>query len=142
MCLEILLQNSFQKNLISKNVDTEDRPKNQINRDQSITTLYSQIVQFYEQKCEFFFVQTILYCYYYGCVLEIGSSCKVLFTLYNTTLYFYRESRRQIMGGQTCHDLAVTSYIFISRSILVLQKSSVHSDVISHNKNIHNFGYT
>ena len=46
------------------------------------------------------------------------------------------------MGGQTCHDLAVTSYIFISRSILVLQKSSVHSDVISHNKNIHNFGYT
>ena len=46
------------------------------------------------------------------------------------------------MGGQTCHDLAVTSYIFISRSILVLQKSSVHSDVISHNKNIHNIGYT
>ena len=142
MCLEILLQNSFQKNLISKNVDTEDQLKNRINRDQGITTLYSQIVQFYEQKCEFFFVQTILYCYYYGCVLEIGSSCKVLFTLYNTTLYFYQESRRQIMGGQTCHDLAVTSYIFISRSILVLQKSSVHSDVISHNKNIHNFGYT
>ena len=55
MCLEILLQNSFQKNLISKNVDTEDRPKNQINRDQGITTLNSQIVQFYEQKREFFF---------------------------------------------------------------------------------------
>ena len=54
MCLEILLQNSFHKNLISKNVDTEDRLKNRINRDQGITTLYSQIVQFYEQKREFF----------------------------------------------------------------------------------------
>ena len=54
MCLEILLQNSFQKNLISKNVDIEDRPKNRINRDQGITTLNSQIVQFYEQKREFF----------------------------------------------------------------------------------------
>ena len=55
MCLEILLQNSFQKNLISKNVDIEDRPKNRINRDQGVTTLNSQIVQFYEQKREFFF---------------------------------------------------------------------------------------
>ena len=55
MCLEILLQNSFQKNLISKNVDTEDQPKNRMNRDQGITTVYSQIVQFYEQKREFFF---------------------------------------------------------------------------------------
>ena len=54
MCLEILLQNSFHKNLISKNVDTEDRLKNRINRDQGITTLNSQIVQFYEQKREFF----------------------------------------------------------------------------------------
>ena len=55
MCLEILLQNSFQKNLISKNVDIEDWTKNRINRDQGITTLNSQIVQFYEQKREFFF---------------------------------------------------------------------------------------
>ena len=55
MCLEILLQNSFQKNLISKNVDIEDRPKNRINRDQGITTFNSQIVQFYKQKREFFF---------------------------------------------------------------------------------------
>ena len=54
MCLEILLQNSFQKNLISKNVDIEDWTKNRINRDQGITTLNSQIVQFYEQKREFF----------------------------------------------------------------------------------------
>ena len=54
MCLEILLQNSFQKNLISKNVDTKDGPKNRINRDQGVTTLNSQIVQFYEQKREFF----------------------------------------------------------------------------------------
>ena len=54
MCLEILLQNSFQKNLISKNVDIEDWTKNRINRDQGVTTLNSQIVQFYEQKREFF----------------------------------------------------------------------------------------
>ena len=64
-----------------------------------------------------------------------------IYSLQHNTLFLLGE-RRQIMGGQTCHDLAVTSYIFISRSILVLQKSSLHSDVISHNKNIHNIGYT
>ena len=140
MCLEILLQNSFQKNLISKNVDTEDRPKNQINRDQGITTLNSQIVQFYEQKREFFFWFRL----YYIVIIMVVFWKQVVharFYLLFTTQHFI-FIRRQIMGGQTCHDLAVTSYIFISRSILVLQKSSVHSDVISHNKNIHNIGYT
>ena len=142
MCFEILLDNSFQKTWYQKMLIPKTNRKTGWIETRASLLFIVKLFNFTNKNASFFFVQTILYCYYYGCVLEIGSSCKVLFTLYNTTLYFYQESRRQIMGGQTCHDLAVTSYIFISRSILVLQKSSVHSDVISHNKNIHNFGYT
>ena len=126
MCLEILLQNSFQKNLISKNVDTEDRPKNRINRDQGITTLYSQIVQFYEQKREFF-----LFRLYYIVIIMVVFWKQVVharFYLLFTTQHFIFIRR---VGDKSWEDRLVmiqpSHHIFSSLGVYQYYKSPVYT---------------
>ena len=126
MCLEILLQNSFHKNLISKNVDTEDRLKNRINRDQGITTLYSQIVQFYEQKREFF-----LFRLYYIVIIMVVFRKQVVharFYLLFTTQHCIFIRR---VGDKSWEDRLVmiqpSHHIFSSLGVYQYYKSPVYT---------------
>ena len=126
MCLEILLQNSFQKNLISKNVDTKDGPKNRINRDQGVTTLNSQIVQFYEQKREFF-----LFRLYYIVIIMVVFWKQVVharFYLLFTTQHFIFIRR---VGDKSWEDRLVmiqpSHHIFSSLGVYQYYKSPVYT---------------
>ena len=124
MCLEILLQNSFHKNLISKNVDTEDQLKNRINRDQGVTT----IVQFYEQKRQFFFFWFRLYYIVIIMVVFWKQVVHARFYLLFTTQHFIFIRR---VGDKSWEDRLVmiqpSHHIFSSLGVYQYYKSPVYT---------------
>ena len=128
MCLEILLQNSFQKNLISKNVDTEDQLKNRINRDETWASLLLivKLFNFTNKNASFF-----LFRLYYIVIIMVVFWKQVVharFYLLFTTQHFIFIRR---VGDKSWEDRLVmiqpSHHIFSSLGVYQYYKSPVYT---------------